>query len=239
VVGVGAGRSWHIPDLPEDGGGGKEGSFAACMGAVTGKEGVPVRICHPSFPYWSHLGGLGHISHGVVCLGQLVLNALEGAEGIVRGGAAVLSIPVPLSPGLEEDRQCADIGLPDCSHENPDVREDVVVHIGWPKAWSLTLILEDNRVPVSVPNLVQAVLSVRIECRSSRRMAISGCRESGSLGKLLNHDIHTTAAVCVAVAKEENVLVGAAVPGSALLWEWRLRVGTGKSGTGVSVHGTA
>jgi len=235
VVSVGAGRGWHIPDLPEDGGSCKESSFAVCMGAVTAKERVPVRICPPSLPNRSHLGGLGHVSHGVVSLGQLVLNPLIRAEGVVWGRTAVVSVTVPLSPGLEEDGQCADIGFPDCSHKNLDVRNDVAVHILGPKAWSLTLILEDNRVPVSAPNLANAVVGMVIECRSSRRIFICGCRESGSLGELLNQDVHTTAAVCVAVAKEENVLVGVAVSGGTLLWECRIRVGAGKCGTGVSV----
>jgi hypothetical protein len=208
------------------------------MGTVNTEEGVPVRICPPSLPCWSHLGGLGHISHAVVSLSQLVLNPLKGAEGVPWGRAAVASVTVHFAPSLEEDRQCADVGLSHCLHKCPDVRKDVVVHIPGTKAWSLTLILEDNHIPVSVPDPVQAVGGMPLQCLTSRRTSICGCRKAGALGDLLNNKVHwftTSGSVCVAVAKEKNVLVSAAVSGIAFLWESRLRVGTCKRGTRVSV----
>jgi len=215
--------------------------MAACMGAVITEEGVPVGICPPSLPCRSHLGWLGHISHGAVSLSQSVLNPLKGAEAVIGSRAAVLSVAVLFAPCLEEDRQCTDIGLSHRLHKGPDVRKDVVVHISGTKARSLTLILEDDSIPVSVLDPVQAVGCVPLECLASGRTSVCGCREAGALGELLNKEVHCIAAasaVCVAVAKEENVLVGAAVSRIALLWESRIRVGTGKSGAGVSVSWT-
>ena len=110
------------------------------MGSVSVKEGIPVGIRPPSLTHRSHLGWLGHIGHGVVSLSQLVLNTLKGAEGIVWRRTAVHCVAVSLSPSLEEDRQCAGIGLPHCLHKSHDVRDDVVVHILGTKAWPLTLI---------------------------------------------------------------------------------------------------
>ena len=76
--------------------------MAACMGAVITEEGVPVGICPPSLPCRSHLGWLGHISHGVVSLSQSVLNPLKGAEAVIGSRAAVLSVAVLFAPGLED-----------------------------------------------------------------------------------------------------------------------------------------
>jgi len=199
--------------------------MAARMGAVMNEEGVPVRPCPPSLPCRSHLGWLGHISHGVVSLSQLVLNPLKGAEAVPWGRAAVPSVTVPLAPGLEEDGQCADIGLSHCLHKDPDVRKDVVVHVPGTKAWSLTLILEDNRIPVSILDPVQAVVCMPLKRFTSRSTSICGCREASTLCELLNKEVHcivTASAVGVAVAKEKNVFVGAAVSGIALLWESRI-----------------
>ena len=195
------------------------------MGSVVGKERVPVGVSPPSLTSRGNLGRLGHVGHRVVRLGQLVLDPVVGAECVVRRRAAVVSVAVPLAPGLEEDGQCADIGLSHCLHKDPDIRKDVVVHVPGTKAWSLTLILEDNRIPVSILDPVQAVVCMPLKRFTSRSTSICGCREAGALGELLNKEVHCIAAasaVCVAVAKEENVLVGAAVSRIALLWESRI-----------------
>jgi len=207
------------------------------MGAVSVKEGIPVRIRPPSLTHRSHLRWLGHISHGVVSLSQLVLNPIKGAEGVVWGWTAVHSVAVPLSPGLEEDRQGADIGIPHRFCKSQYVGDDVVVHILGTEAWPLALILEHNRVPVAVLDPIQAVGCMPLECPTSGRTSLCGCREAGTLGDLTNQEVQCNAAsaVCVAVAKEKNVLVGAVVSRLALLWESGLSVGAGKSGTGVSV----
>ena len=66
-------------------------------------------------------------------------------------------------------------------------------------------------------------MSVPVERLASRRTPLCGRRESGSFRDLPNHPVDTTAASCVAVPQEENVLVCARVPGGALLGErWLL-----------------
>jgi len=205
------------------------------MGSVVCKERIPVGVRPPSLPCRSHLGWLGHVGHCAVGLGQLVLNPLKGAESVVWGRAAVASVAVPLAPSLEEDRQRAGIRLPHCLHKSQNVGEDVAVHILGSKAWPLALILKHNRVPVAVPDPVEAVACVPVQCLPSRRAPICRCREAGALRNLTNHTVNSIAASRVAVAKEEDILVGAVVSGLALLWESGLRVGAGKRVTGVSV----
>ena len=82
--------------------------------------------------------------------------------------------------------------------------------------------LQHNRVPVAVLDPVQAVACVPVECLTSRRAPFRRRRESGALGNLTNHTVDPVAASRVAVAKEEDVLVSAAVSRLALLWESRL-----------------
>ena len=225
------------------------------MGSVSVKEGIPVGIRPPSLTHRSHLGWLGHIGHGVVSLSQLVLNPVKGAEGVVWCWTTVHTVTVPLSPGLEEDRQGADIGIPHRLCKSQHVGNDVVVHILGTEAWPLALILENNRVPVSVLDPVQAVGCMPLECLTPRRTSFCGCGEACALGDHTNQEVQCNAAsaVCVAVAKEKNVLVGAVVSRLTLLREsrllydteigsksghginWTHRVGAGKSGTGVSV----
>ena len=82
--------------------------------------------------------------------------------------------------------------------------------------------LQHNRVPVAVLDPVKAVACVPVECLTSRRAPFCRRRESGALGNLTNHTVDPVAASRVAVAKEEDVLVGAAVSRLALLWESRL-----------------
>jgi len=207
------------------------------MGAVSVKEGIPVRIRPPSLTHRSHLSWLGHIGHGVVSLSQLVLNPIKGAEGVVWGWTAVHSVTISLSPGLEEDRQGADIGIPHRFCKSQYVGNDVVVHILGTKAWPLALVLEHNCVPVSILDPVQAVGCMPLKCPTSGRTSFCGCGEACTLCNLTNQKVQRNAAraVCVAVAKEKNVLVGAVVSRLALLWESGLRVRAGKSGTGVSV----
>ena len=213
---------WYNHHL-EDSTGSQEGSRASCMGSVVGKERVPVGVSPPSLTGRCNLGWLGHVGHRVVRLGQLVLDPVVGAECVVRCRAAVVSVAVPLAPGLEEDRQRAHVRLLHRLDKGQDVRKDVVVHILGAKAGSLTLVLQHHGVPVAVLDLVQAVVSVPVERLASRRTPLSGRRESGSLCDLPNHPVDTTAASCVAVPQEENVLVRARVPGGALLGErWLL-----------------
>jgi len=216
--------------LLEDGAGGEEGSRTGCVGSVVGKERIPVGVSPPSLPCRSHLGRLGHIGHGAVSLRQLVLNPIKGTESVPRGRTAVLSVAVPLSPGLEEDRQCADIGLPHCLHKSQDVRDDVAVHIAGTKAWSLTLVLKHNSVPVPVLDPVEAVGCVPVERLPSWGAAFCGGGEASAFSNLANHIVNSIATSGVAVAKEEDVLVGVAVSGGALFWESRIRVGTDVSG---------
>ena len=192
------------------------------MGSVVGKERIPVGVSPPSLPCRSHLGRLGHIGHGGVSLRQLVLNPLKGTEIRVLSRVAVLSVAVPLSPGLEEDRQCADIGLPHCLHKSQDVRDDVAVHIAGTKAWSLTLVLKHNSVPVPVLDPVEAVGCVPVERLPSWGAAFCGGGEASAFSNLANHTVNSIAASGVAVAKEEDFLVGVAVSGSALFWESRI-----------------
>ena len=79
--------------------------------------------------------------------------------------------------------------------------------------------LKHNRVPVAVPDPVEAVACVPVQCLPSRRAPICCCREAGALRNLTNHTVNSVAASRVAVAEEEDVLVGAVVSGLALLWE--------------------
>merc|ERR1711936_497620 len=188
-------------------------------------------------PCRSHLGRLGHIGHRAVSLCQLVLNPIKGTESVPRSRAAVLSVAVPLSPGLEEDRQCTDIGLPHCLHKSQDVRDDVAVHIAGTKAWSLTLVLKHNSVPVPVLDPVEAVGCVPVERLPSWGAAFCGGGEASAFSNLANHTVNSIATSGVAVAKEEDFLVGVAVSGCALFWESRIRVGAGESGAIVSVCG--
>ena len=192
------------------------------MGSVVGKERIPARISSPSLPCRSHLGWLGHVGHRAVRLGQLVLNPLKGAESVVWSRAAVPSVAVPLAPSLEEDRQRAGVCLPHRLHESHDVGEDVAVHIRGAEAWPLALILQHYRVPVPVLDQVQAVARVPVQCLASRRVSLCGRREAGALGNSTNQTVNSVAACSVAVAKEEDVLVGAVASGLALLWESRL-----------------
>ena len=193
------------------------------MGSIVGKERVPVGVSPPSLTGRCNLGWLGHVGHRVVRLGQLVLDSVVGAECVVRRRAAVVSVAVPLAPSLEEDRQRAHVGLLHRLDKGQDVREDVVVDVLGAKAGPLTLVLQHHRVPVPVLDLVQAVVSVPVERLASRRTPLCGRRESGSLCDLPNHPVDATAASCVAVPEEENVLVRARVPGGALLGErWLL-----------------
>ena len=63
-----------------------------------------------------------------------------------------------------------------------------------------------------------------VERLASRRTPLRGRRESGSFCNLPNHPVDATAASCVAVPEEENVLVRSRVPGGALLRErWLLK----------------
>ena len=82
--------------------------------------------------------------------------------------------------------------------------------------------LQHNRIPVPVLDPIEAVACVPVECLTSRRASICGCREAGTLGNLTKHTVNSVAASRVAVAKEEDVLVGAVASGLALLWESRL-----------------
>ena len=132
------------------------------MGPVVGKEGVPVGVSPPSLTGRCNLGWLGHVGHRVVRLGQLVLDSVVGAECVVRCRAAVVSVAVPLAPGLEEDRQRAHVGLLHRLDEGQDVGEDVVVNILGAKAGSLTLVLQHHSVPVPVLDLVQAVMRMPV-----------------------------------------------------------------------------
>ena len=206
----------------EDGAGSQEGSRTGCMGSVVGKESIPARISSPSFACGSHLGRLGHVGHRAVRLGQRVLNPLKGAESVVWGRAAVPSVAVSLAPGLEEDRQRAGICLPHRLHESHDVGEDVAVDIRGAEAWPLTLILQHDCVPVPVLDQVQAVVRVPVQRLASRRVSLGRCRESGALGNPTNQTVNSVAARRVAVAEEEDVLVGAVASGLALLRESRI-----------------
>ena len=206
----------------EDGAGSQEGSRTGCMGSVVGKKRIPARISSPSLPCRSHLGGLGHVGHRAVRLGQLVLNPLKGAESVIWSRAAVPGVAVSLAPGLEEDRQRAGVGLPHRLHESHDVGEDVAVHIRGAEAWPLALILQHNRVPVPVLDQVEAVACVPVQCLASRRVSLCGRREASALCNSTNQTVNSVAACRVAVAKEEDVLVGAVPSRVALLWESRL-----------------
>ena len=192
------------------------------MGSVVCKKRIPVRIRPPSLPCRRHLGWLGHVGHCAVGLGQLVLNPLKGTEVRVLSRVAVLSVAVPLSPGLEEDRQCADIGLPHCFRKSHDVRYDLAVRIPGTKAWPLTLVLKHNSVPVPVLDQVEAVGCVPVERLSSWGAAFCGGGEASAFSNLANHTVNSIATSGVAVAKEEDFLVGVAVSGSALFWESRI-----------------
>jgi len=203
------------------------------MGSVIRKERIPVGVRPPSLPCRSHLGRLGHVGHCVVRLGQLVLNPLKGAESVVWSRAAVASVSISFAPSLEKDWQCADIRLLHCLHKSQNIGEDVAVNILSSKAWSLALILQHNSVPVAVLDPVEAVARVPVERLSSRRAAFRRCGEAGALGNLTNHTVNSVTASRVAVAEEEDVLVGAVASGLALLWESRLGVRAGNSGVSV------
>ena len=79
--------------------------------------------------------------------------------------------------------------------------------------------LQHNRIPVAVLDPVEAVACVPVQCLTSRRAPFRRRRESGALGNLTNHTVDSVAPSRVAVAKEEDVLVSAAVSRLALLWE--------------------
>ena len=63
--------------------------------------------------------------------------------------AAVLAVPVPLAPGLVEERHYARVGRLDRVAQDHGLRDDVVVDVAGAEAASLTLTLQHHHVPVS------------------------------------------------------------------------------------------
>ena len=83
------------------------------------------------------------------------LDTLEGAES--RG--PVITVPgvsVPLAPGHEVEGQRAGVGRgPDGLLDGDHVRQDVVEDVAGAEAGTLRLILDNDDIPVSVPDGVE------------------------------------------------------------------------------------
>ena len=83
------------------------------------------------------------------------LDTLEGAE---RSGA-VLAVPlvsVPLSPGHEEQGKSAGVRRTDGLLDGDHVRQDIFVDVAWAEAGTLGLVLDNDDIPVAVPDGVKA-----------------------------------------------------------------------------------
>ena len=94
---VGVAHTAHIwPDGLQHGAGSQVGSWAARMTSISSKQTVPVAIVPPSLTSRGHTGWLGHICHGCVGLGQLVLNTFKGAEDLMM--TTVLGVSISLAP---------------------------------------------------------------------------------------------------------------------------------------------
>merc|ERR1712045_469677 len=82
------------------------------------------------------------------------LDTLEGAES--RGpGITIPRVSVSLAPRHEVERQCAGVRGPDGLLDGDHVRQDLVEDVAWTEAGTLGLILDNDDIPVSVPDGVQ------------------------------------------------------------------------------------
>ena len=94
---VGVAHTAHIwPDGLQHGAGSQVGSWAARMTSISSKQTIPVAIVPPSLTGRGHTGWLGHICHGCIGLGQLVLNTFKGAEDLMM--TTVLGVSISLAP---------------------------------------------------------------------------------------------------------------------------------------------
>ena len=104
------------------------------------------------------------------------LDTLEGAES--RG--PVITVPgvsVPLAPGHEVEGQRAGVGGPDGLLEGQHVGQDIVEDVGRAEAGTLRLILDDDDIPVSVPD------GVKSPARHVARQGLPSGGNHGSAGR--------------------------------------------------------
>jgi len=142
------------------------------------------------------------IGESIVAVSESVLDTLESAE--VVSVTTVLRVPVLLAPCLVEDRQGAVVLCSDSVDKSQCVWQCLIVHLLLWKAWSLTLVLQNDNIPVTIVDMPQAVGGMPLKMNSSRSLAIIIHIVPGSCGQTRYHVTERTG---VAVAKEQDLLV--------------------------------
>lgn len=109
-----------------------------------------------------------------------------------------------LAPCLVEDRQGAVVLGSDSIDKGQCVWQCLVVHLLDWKAWSLTLVLQDNNIPVTIVDMSQTVAGMPFKMNSPRCLAIIIHVVPCSSGKTCHYSTQRTG---VAVTKEQDPLV--------------------------------
>ena len=150
------------------------GPHGGGVAAVPREQSIPVTVGGPGLACRGHSGRLAHVGKGGVGVGQLFLEQgkistlqyevrggeggdLDTLEGAESSGAviAVARVSVPLAPGHEEQGQSAGVRRPDGLLDGDHVRQDLVVDVAWAEAGALGLVLDNDDIPVAVPDGVK------------------------------------------------------------------------------------
>jgi len=142
------------------------------------------------------------IGKSIVAVGESVLDTLKSAE--VVSVTTVLRVPMLLAPCLVEDRQSTVVLCSDSIDKSQCVWQCLVVHHLLWKAWSLTLVLQDNNIPVPIVDMPQAVGGMPLKMNPPRSLAIIVDTVPCSCGQTRHHVTERTG---VAVTKEQDLLV--------------------------------
>ena len=133
--------------------------------------------------------------------------------------ATVLAVPVSLAPRLVEKWYCAGICCLDSIAKDDRLRDDVIVDVAGAKATSLALALEHHVIPVPASDGVDAARRMPPKGLTSWSDRTDGSTEARALRQTVHLGRQPSGPPSVAVAQEEDVLVGGIVSVCTGSWE--------------------